>query len=183
MIRTTVPALAGAPEEIRAQVATLPRTIEAHDDRMASLPFMNAIETGGSATATGPLAFPFEVAAWNLERCLFPEATAALRSTIHGAGRVMSRTQAAGKRRWVKRDGRRVQEVVRPGAISRQMMMDWLAREGVELRGAGTDESPQAYRRLPAVLAEHAGSIRILHTLRPLGVAMAGEEVVDPYKD
>ncbi len=78
MIRTTVPALAGAPEEIRAQVATLPRTIEAHDDRMASLPFMNAIETGGSATATGPLAFPFEVAAWNLERCLFPEATAAL---------------------------------------------------------------------------------------------------------
>ncbi|MGE0451729.1 MAG: RtcB family protein [Vicinamibacterales bacterium] len=30
------------------------------------------------------------------------EARAALRSTVHGAGRVMSRTQAAGKQRWVK---------------------------------------------------------------------------------
>jgi len=110
-------------------------------------------------------------------------AQAALHSTIHGAGRVMSRTQAAGKRRWTRQGGRRVQEVVRPGAVSRQMMQDWLLREGVELRGGGTDESPHVYRRLPEVLAAHAGSIRILHTLRPLGVAMAGEEVVDPYSD
>jgi len=102
-------------------------------------------------------------------------AQAALHSTIHGAGRVMSRTQAAGKRRWTRQGGRRVQEVVRPGAVSRQMMQDWLLREGVELRGGGTDESPHVYRRLPEVLAAHAGSIRILHTLRPLGVAMAGE--------
>jgi tRNA-splicing ligase RtcB (3'-phosphate/5'-hydroxy nucleic acid ligase) len=111
------------------------------------------------------------------------EARAALHSTIHGAGRVMSRTQAAGKRRWTKRGGRRVQEVVRPGAVSHEMMREWLAREGVELRGGGTDESPHVYRRLPEVLAAHAGGIRVLHTLRPLGVAMAGEEVVDPYKD
>ena len=33
------------------------------------------------------------------------------------------------------------------------------------------------------VLAEHIGSIKILHTLRPLGVAMAGKEIYDPYKD
>ena len=111
------------------------------------------------------------------------EAQAALRSTIHGAGRVMSRTQAAGKRRWVKRDGRRVQEVVRPGQISREMMQEWLKREGVELRGGGTDESPHVYRRLPEVLEAHQGGIRVLHTLRPLGVVMAGEEIFDPYSD
>lgn len=111
------------------------------------------------------------------------EAARSLRSTVHGAGRVMSRTQAAGKRRWAKRNGRQVQEQVSAGLISREMMMEWLAREGVELRGAGTDESPHVYRRLPEVLAAHAGSIRILHTLRPLGVAMAGEDVADPYKD
>jgi tRNA-splicing ligase RtcB (3'-phosphate/5'-hydroxy nucleic acid ligase) len=111
------------------------------------------------------------------------EAQAALRSTIHGAGRVMSRTQAAGKRRWVKRDGRRVQEVVKPGLVSREMMQEWLRREGVELRGGGTDESPHVYRRLPEVLAAHQGSIRVLHTLRPLGVAMAGGDIFDPYSD
>jgi tRNA-splicing ligase RtcB len=111
------------------------------------------------------------------------EARAALRSTVHGAGRVMSRTQAAGKRRWVNRNGKRVQEVVKPGQVSREMMREWLKRERVELRGGGTDESPHVYRRLPEVLAQHADSIRILHTLKPLGVAMAGEDVFDPYKD
>jgi tRNA-splicing ligase RtcB len=51
------------------------------------------------------------------------------------------------------------------------------------LRGGDVDEAPQAYRRLPEVLNAHAGTIRILHLLRPLGVAMAGREMVDPYKD
>ena len=63
------------------------------------------------------------------------------------------------------------------------MMAEWLKREQVELRGAGTDESPHVYRRLPEVLTAHAGSIRVLHTLRPLGVAMAGDDEFDPYKD
>jgi tRNA-splicing ligase RtcB len=111
------------------------------------------------------------------------EARAALHSTVHGAGRVMSRTQAAGKRRWTRRGGQRVQEVVKPGAISREMMIEWVRREGVELRGGGTDESPHVYRRLPEVLAEHQNTLRVLHTLRPLGVAMAPEDVVDPYRD
>ncbi|MBC8160771.1 MAG: RtcB family protein [Roseiflexaceae bacterium] len=110
-------------------------------------------------------------------------AAAALRSTVHGAGRVMSRTQAAGKRRWTKKNGRRVQEQLKPGAISREMMREWLERENVELRGAGTDESPHVYRRLPEVLAHHQGTIKIIHTLRPFGVVMAGEEVTDPYRD
>lgn len=104
---------------------------------------------------------------------------AALYSTVHGAGRVMSRTKAAGRTRW--RRGRKVQ--VSEGAISREMMMEWVEREGVELRGAGPDESPHVYKRLPEVLAYHAPTIRILHTLTPLGVAMAGADEFDPYKD
>lgn len=37
-----------------------------------------------------------------LEGVNSPEAKASLYSTVHGAGRVMSRTQAAGKQRWIK---------------------------------------------------------------------------------
>ena len=33
------------------------------------------------------------------------------------------------------------------------------------------------------VLAEHAGTIRVLHTLRPFAIAMAGAGEIDPYKD
>jgi tRNA-splicing ligase RtcB len=41
---------------------------------------------------------------------------------------------------------------------------------------------PRAHRLLD-VLAAHGDSIRVNHTLKPLGVAMAGREVFDPYKD
>jgi len=57
----------------------------------------------------------------------------ALYSTVHGAGRVMSRTAAAGKR---TRQGR----ILKEGAISREMMHAWVKRKGVVLRGGGTDE-------------------------------------------
>jgi tRNA-splicing ligase RtcB (3'-phosphate/5'-hydroxy nucleic acid ligase) len=100
-----------------------------------------------------------------------------LYSTVHGAGRVMSRTEAAGKR------NRKTGEILKPGKISREMMMKWLNDKGVILRGAGTDESPHAYKRLSDVLQHHAGTVKILHTLKPMGVAMAGENEVDPYKD
>jgi tRNA-splicing ligase RtcB len=106
-----------------------------------------------------------------------PEAAHALRSTIHGAGRVMSRTAARGK------INRRTGRVLTPGAISREMMLEWIKREGVELRGAGTDESPHAYKRLPEVLEHHKSTIKIVHVLKPMGVAMAGEHEFDPYKD
>jgi tRNA-splicing ligase RtcB len=33
------------------------------------------------------------------------------------------------------------------------------------------------------VLGYHSASIRILHRLTPIGVAMAGAETFDPYKD
>jgi tRNA-splicing ligase RtcB len=63
------------------------------------------------------------------------------------------------------------------------MMEGWLQRSGVVLRGGGLDESPDCYKRLPEVLAAHGETIRVLHTLKPVGVAMAGANEFDPYKD
>ncbi|MEE8461155.1 MAG: RtcB family protein [Acidobacteriota bacterium] len=107
------------------------------------------------------------------------ESKKALYSTVHGAGRVMSRRQAAGKFRW--RKGRRMK--MSDGTISREMMMKWISKAGVVLRGAGTDESPHCYKRLPEVLEFHEPTIEVLHTLHPIGVAMAGAHEFDPYKD
>jgi len=100
-----------------------------------------------------------------------------LYSTVHGAGRVMGRMEAKGK------VDKKTGAVLRPGKVSQEMMREWVARAGVELRGAGLDESPHCYKRLNEVLAEHGDSIRILHTLTPIGVAMAGANEFDPYKD
>jgi tRNA-splicing ligase RtcB len=36
---------------------------------------------------------------------------------------------------------------------------------------------------LDEVLAYHADTVRVLHTLTPLGVAMAGTDEFDPFKD
>jgi tRNA-splicing ligase RtcB len=105
------------------------------------------------------------------------EAKHSLYSTVHGAGRVMGRMEAKGK------TDRKTGQVLRPGKVTSEMMQGWLKRANVELRGAGLDESPDCYKRLPEVLAEHGNSIRILHTLTPVGVAMAGANEFDPYKD
>jgi tRNA-splicing ligase RtcB len=143
----------------------------------------------------------------------------ALYSTVHGAGRVLSRRKAKGKtrvtRKWVCRDYRRCDFKGAAGGFRRgpngetpkcphcghkldlrevevQMekgLVDWddaqarVKALGIELRGGGADEAPACYKRLPEVLTEHAGTIRILHELRVVGVAMAGADVVDPYKD
>lgn len=100
-----------------------------------------------------------------------------LYSTVHGAGRVMGRMEAAGK------IDRKTGSVLRPGKVTKEMMQAWLKKANVELRGAGLDESPDCYKRLDEVLAEHGDSVRILHTLTPVGVAMAGANEFDPYKD
>jgi tRNA-splicing ligase RtcB len=63
------------------------------------------------------------------------------------------------------------------------MMQRWIREKGVVLRGGGLDESPQVYRRLPAVIKAQRGTIEVVHTLRPLVVVMAGAGEVDPYKD
>lgn len=137
------------------------------------------------------------------------EGRKALFSTVHGAGRVMSRNEAAGKRRlgwgcaseacgWAQtgKGGkpkacpkcgskhlvkRWVQ--VKPGKIDFDEVKKQLERKGIVLRGGAADEAPAAYKRLEQVLADQGDTIRVLHRLRPLGVAMAGPEVWDPYKD
>ncbi len=149
------------------------------------------------------------------EESVILEGTAAaedgLFSTVHGAGRVMSRTQAAGKMRRRKRWECNVRdcsysqpakgrfrcpehpgsepvrrsylEQVRPGRIDFGSVQAELVEKGIELRGGAADEAPGAYKRLSEVLAAHGETIRVLHRLRPLGVAMAGSGTVDPYKD
>lgn len=102
---------------------------------------------------------------------------AAMYSTVHGAGRVLGRLEAKGV------VDRKTGEVKRKGKVTRDQMMTWVREQNVSLRGAGVDESPHCYKRLPEVLKAHQGTIRVLHTLRPLGVAMAGEHEFDPYKD
>jgi tRNA-splicing ligase RtcB len=115
------------------------------------------------------------------------EAEESLFSTVHGAGRLMSRTQAAGRFRYRKQvvNGRtvRVQEQVKPGIVDWPAVQARLREQGIVLVGGGADEAPEVYKRLPDVLAAHAGSVRVKQRLRPLGVAMAGRDVYDPYKD
>lgn len=109
----------------------------------------------------------------------------ALYSTVHGAGRVMGRREAAGRKKWKRNKvtGERELIIKSEGKITRDMMITWLEQKGVQLRGGGTDESPHVYRRLPEVLKQQGDTIRILHTLTPLGVVMAGDGEFDPYKD
>lgn len=107
----------------------------------------------------------------------------ALYSAMHGAGRVMSRTQAAGKVKYVRDATGRKQQVRLGGAVTPEMMREAVRAYGVEVRGAGTDESPFVYRKLADVLAAHAGTLTVRHVLQPIGVIMAGEGEIDPYKD
>jgi tRNA-splicing ligase RtcB len=100
----------------------------------------------------------------------------ALFSTVHGAGRIMSRTEAAGK--W-SRSG--VQK--KRGKVSQLMRDEWLEKTGVVLRGGGLDESPHVYRRLPDVLAAQGDTVTVTNTLKPLIVVMARANERDPYKD
>jgi tRNA-splicing ligase RtcB len=88
----------------------------------------------------------------------------ALYSTIHGAGRNISRKAAKEK-------------------FTRQEQSEWCKRIGVCVRGGDVDESPMAYKRINDVLEFHKGTVEIIHTLKPIGVAMAGASVKDPFKD
>lgn len=92
------------------------------------------------------------------------ESRAALYSTVHGAGRVMSRKKAKEN-------------------IDEKSVVEWLKNRNVVLRGGGLDEAPQAYKRIDEVLAHHAATVKILYRLRPFGVLMAGKDEKDLYKD
>ena len=105
----------------------------------------------------------------------------ALYSTVHGAGRKMSRTEAAGRWRWDKRTKQKVMKSA--GRIDWNEVLEDLDSKGIELRGGGADEAPGAYKDLQDVLTYHKGTVNILHQLRPIGVAMAGAHVKDPFRD
>lgn len=113
-----------------------------------------------------------------------PTAKDTLYSTVHGAGRVMSRTEAAGKTKWLRGDdGKKRQTVVRKGKVDFTVTQEKMAAKGIELRGAGADESPECYKKLADVLGAMGDTVRIVHLLDPIGVAMASNDIVDPYKD
>lgn len=152
-----------------------------------------------------------------LEGCESPLAAAALYSTVHGAGRVMSRSEAAGRikrrKRWActqrdcdgslpitaprnhdganprcpkcgsKTQRRAIRETTRAGKVDWPSVQAEIRANGIELRGAAADEAPEVYKRLPDVLAAHGDTIRILHTLHPIGVAMAGGDEFAPYRN
>lgn len=82
MIEETVSMLAVPSQQSRDDFSSMERSLAVHDAVMAGIKAMNTVEIGGKAASPEPLAFPFTVAAWNLERCLFPEESAAhLRAT------------------------------------------------------------------------------------------------------
>lgn len=74
------------------------------------------------------------------------------------------------------------QERVSLGVVDWEGVQADLALRGIVLRGAGADEAPEVYKSLRAVLDAHS-NIEIVHWLRPLGVAMAGPDTFDPFRD
>lgn len=130
-------------------------------------------------------------------------------SAPHGAGRIMSRNEAKGKskKRWYCRTCGKTQQhgeggwsaeqcphclgekVAKKWVTESKGKIDWdgtletLSDIGVTLRGGAADEAPDAYKNLPEVLAAHRPYVEVVASLRPVGVAMAGADTVDPFRD
>ena len=79
-----------------------------------------------------------------------------LRSASHGAGRVMSRTQARKSLEWDR--------------VHRQ-----LRDRGVQLLSAGLDEAPAVYKDIEQVMAAQSDLVRTLGKFEPRLVKMAPE--------
>ncbi|NRB04543.1 MAG: endonuclease/exonuclease/phosphatase family protein [Rhodobacteraceae bacterium] len=60
----------------RDRILAAPRTVEEHRSLLKETDAMNAVQVGGEASV-GALPGDLTVVAWNVERCLFPEETAA----------------------------------------------------------------------------------------------------------
>ncbi|MDT3697360.1 MAG: RtcB family protein [Ignavibacterium sp.] len=103
----------------------------------------------------------------------------ALYSTVHGAGRTMSRNEAAGRKKW--KHGRLLS--VSRGKVNFEKVKFEMKQKGIELRGSGADEAPECYKKLDEVISYMGNTIKIIFRLHPIGVAMAGSDVYDPYKD
>ena len=100
-----------------------------------------------------------------------------LYSTIHGAGRILGRAEAKGRRH------RKTGKLLSEPKVDRKAHEEWMKNKGVELRGGDLDESPYCYKRIEEVLEAHSNTIDILHVLNPIGVCMASSREYDPYKD
>ena len=112
------------------------------------------------------------------------ESIEGLYSTVHGAGRVLSRRKARGKVKYKREtDGKKRWTLIEKGLVDYEKTKSTAVEKRVELRGGGADESPECYKKLEDVLAYQGGTIKVLHRLTPIGVAMAGDDVFDPYKD
>ena len=98
-------------------------------------------------------------------------------STVHGAGRVMSRTAAAGK------VNRRNGKVVKAGVVSAEMMTSWVREKGWCCEAADSTKVRTPIGGCPTCSPRRRARSRVLHTLRPLIVVMAGADMFDPYKD
>ncbi len=107
-----------------------------------------------------------------------------LYSTVHGAGRVMSRRKAAGKIKYLRDEyGHKRPTIISKGKVDFDAVKQQMKAHQIELRGAGADEAPECYKKLKEVLKYQGDTIKVLFNLHPIGVAMAGEDVLDPYKD
>ena len=82
---------------------------------------------------------------------------ASINSASHGAGRTMSRTQA--------------KQTILPGQVNK-----FLKQAGVELIGAGLDETPMAYKDIYMVMELQKDLVEILGTFMPKIVRMCGDK-------
>ena len=76
-----------------------------------------------------------------------------------------------------------IAEQVRPGVVDWPAVQARLREQDIVLVGGGADEAPEVYKRLRGAERRAGDTIRVLRRLRPVGVAMAGRDVHDPYKD
>ncbi len=100
---------------------------------------------------------------------------AGLYSTVHGAGRVLSRRKALGRVKYFKDKGKRKMKIIKPGLVNFSRTQHKAMKLGIALRGGGADESPECYKNLADVLFHQGDTIRVLHKLHPIGVAMDGD--------
>lgn len=82
--------------------------------------------------------------------------TNSLRSSSHGAGRVMSRTKAN-------------------QTVSNEMLQSFLIENGVTLIGGGTDEAPMAYKKIEEVILSQNELVDVLACFTPKIVRMADD--------
>ena len=134
----------------------------------ATRAFSGARMAGTPFARTGqPVLIPGSMGSFSYLLAGIPENERALCSANHGAGRRMSRTAAAGKRR---RDG----AMLRPGLISDAEFAR--AMEGITLicedRASIKEEAPQAYKDIGEVIEVVRGAhlARVVAKTRPLAV-------------